>query len=85
MAARFKIANLDAFTLKYRISTTQGKVTHLRDTLRFTLAIQRRWLLHPPFFRAFNIAYFAAEHGLLLLPEPVVLRLFKRLTYRGSG
>jgi glycosyltransferase involved in cell wall biosynthesis len=82
MASRFKIANLDAFTLDYRITTTQGKVKHLRDSLRFTLEIQRRWLFHPPFRRAFNVVYFAAEHGLLLLPEPVVLALFKRLTYR---
>jgi glycosyltransferase involved in cell wall biosynthesis len=85
MAARYKLANLDAFTLKYRISATQGKTEHLRDSLRFTLQIQRRWLFHPPFLRALNVLYFGLEHGLLLLPEPLVLALFKRLTYRRSG
>jgi glycosyltransferase involved in cell wall biosynthesis len=82
MAARFKLANLPAFTLKYRVSATQGKTTALRESLRYTIEIQRRWLLHPRFFRPFNVLYFGAEHLLLLLPNAVVLEAFKRLTYR---
>jgi hypothetical protein len=82
MAARFKVANLDAFTLKYRISATQGKRTQLRATLKLTIALQRQWLFHPPFFRPLNVAYWAAEHALLFLPDALVLELFKRVTYR---
>jgi glycosyltransferase involved in cell wall biosynthesis len=82
MAAQFKIANLDAFTLKYRISPTQGKHVHLRDSLKFTINVQRQWLLHRPFFNPINLAYWGAEHLLLLLPKAVVLELFKRITYR---
>jgi hypothetical protein len=82
MASRFKMANVDAFTLKYRISRTQGKRLHLRQSLRLTLSLQRQWLLHGPFFNPLNIAYWGAEHLLLLLPERVVLALFMRLTYR---
>jgi glycosyltransferase involved in cell wall biosynthesis len=82
IAARFELANLDAFTLKYRISTTQSKQLHMRDMIKSTLAIQRRWLFHPSFFRPFNLLYYGAEHGLLLLPEPLVLKLFKRITYQ---
>ncbi len=82
MAARFPIANLDAYTLHYRISPTQGKTVHLRDSLRCTIAAQRRWLLHRPFFHPLNLAWWGAEHLLLLLPRAVVLALFKRLTYR---
>jgi glycosyltransferase involved in cell wall biosynthesis len=85
MAARWKLANLDSFTLKYRISATQGKRVKLRDSLRFTIDIQRQWLFHPAFFRPFNVLYWVAEHGLLLLPEPLVLGLFKFATYRGSS
>jgi glycosyltransferase involved in cell wall biosynthesis len=85
MAARFKIANLDAFTLQYRISPTQGKHVHLRDSLKFTIDVQRAWLLHRPFFNPFNLAYWGAEHLLLLLPKAVVLGLFKRLTYRRAA
>jgi len=82
MAARFKIANLDAFTLKYRISATQGKRVKLRDSLRFTLQIQRRWLFYAPFFRPQNVLFWIAQHGLLIMPEAWVLALFKRVTYR---
>jgi glycosyltransferase involved in cell wall biosynthesis len=82
MAARHKIANVDAFTLKYRVSSTQGKTTELRASLCYTLEIQREWLLYPPFFSPFNVLCWGLEHGLLLLPDRLILRLFKRLTYR---
>jgi len=82
MAARFKVANLDAYTLKYRLSATQGKRTQLRATLKLTIALQRQWLFHAPFFRPANVAFWAAEHALLLLPDAVVLELFKRVSYR---
>ena len=82
MASRFKISNVDEFTLKYRISRTQGKRIHLRESLKLTIALQRQWMLHRPFFNPFNIAFWGAEHLLLLLPEAVVLGLFMRVTYR---
>lgn len=85
MAERFKLANLDTATLKYRISATQGKKTQLRESLRYTIDIQRRWLFHRAFFRPYNVLYFGLEHLLFLLPEPWVLELFKRLTYRSSA
>ncbi len=81
MAVGWKLANLDEFTLRYRISAGQGKRTALRDSLRYTIAIQRRFLFRPRFFRPFNVLYFCAEHALLLLPEPLVLAAFKRITY----
>jgi glycosyltransferase involved in cell wall biosynthesis len=83
MAARYRIANVDAFTLKYRLSSTQGKTTELRASLRYTLQIQREWLFHPGFFSPPNVLCWLLEHGLLLLPDNVVLRLFKAATYRG--
>ncbi len=82
MASRFEIANVDAFVLKYRISPTQGKRLYLRQSQRLTLELKRQWLLHRPFFNPLNVAYWGAEHLLLLLPEPAVLALFMRLTYR---
>jgi len=84
MAARYPIANLDEYTLKYRISSTQGKKVHLRDTLRFTLQIQRQWLFHPGFFHPLNVLTFGLEHVLLKLPEPLVMELFKMTTYRSG-
>jgi glycosyltransferase involved in cell wall biosynthesis len=81
LASAHPIANLDKSVLRYRVSHTQGKRTALRKTLALTLQLQRKWLLHPRFLNPFNIAYVAAEHALLLLPEPLVLALFKRVTY----
>ena len=85
IADRFEVANLDAVTLKYRISSTQGKSTQLKDSLRYTVAIQRKWLFHRGLFRPYNVLYWAAEHGLLLLPDAVVLKLFKAMTYGRSA
>ena len=85
IAERFEVANLDAVVLQYRVSTTQGKTTHLKDSLRYTVAIQRRWLLHRRFFNPVNGLYWAAEHALLALPDPVVLQLFKRVAYRSRS
>jgi glycosyltransferase involved in cell wall biosynthesis len=81
IAARYPIANLDRPVIRYRVSASQGKRTHLRQTLLLTLALQRRWLWHAKFVRPANLLYVAAEHGLLLVPEPLVLALFKRVTY----
>ncbi len=82
LASRFPLANLDEALVGYRVSQTQGKRTHLTESLRLTIAIQRKWLLRPGFFRLWNVVYFALEHGLLLLPERWVLWLWKRLAYR---
>jgi len=81
LAAAHPIANLDRAILRYRVSQTQGKRTELRKTLALTIELQRKWLLHPRFRNPFNIAYVAAEHALLLMPESLVLALFKRVTY----
>ena len=80
VAGRFKVANLDAFTLRYRISETQGKVTQLRKSLKLSLQVQREHMFEPQFFRAGNVAYWIAQHGLLALPDSVILALWKRLT-----
>jgi hypothetical protein len=80
-AARFPVASLDQAVIRYRVSAAQGKVTHLRLTLRLTLRLQRRWLWHPRFFRLQNAAYVAAEHALPVLPDAAILALFKRVTY----
>jgi glycosyltransferase involved in cell wall biosynthesis len=81
LAAAHPIANLDRAILRYRVSQTQGKRTELRKTLALTIELQRKWLLHPRFRNPFNIAYVAAEHALLLMPESLVLAMFKRVTY----
>lgn len=81
IAAKHPIANLDTVTLRYRLSPSQGKRTHLYETLRLSLELQRRWLFHPRFFRPSNVAYVAAMHALPLLPPAALLRLFTWRTY----
>jgi glycosyltransferase involved in cell wall biosynthesis len=81
LASVHPIGNVDAPVISYRVSPQQGKRTQLRKTLALTLAIQRRWLLHPRFRRIGNIAYVGLEHLLMAAPEAAVLALFKLVTY----
>ncbi len=82
MASRFKVENLGRALLAYRVSSTQGKTTHLRQTLRFSLEIQRRWLFDPRFASVNNTVQWALRHALFAVPEPVTLALFKAVTFR---
>jgi glycosyltransferase involved in cell wall biosynthesis len=82
MAERFKLANLDAFVIEYRVSATQGKSVQLRESLAYTIDIQRRWLFRRQFFRPFNVLYWGAEHALMLLPDALVLGAFKHIAYK---
>jgi GT2 family glycosyltransferase len=82
IARRFKLANVDAFTLRYRISAAQGKSTQLKTSLKLSLRVQREHLFDPKLFRARNVAYWAAQHGLLALPDSLVLALWQRTTIK---
>ncbi|MBA2857947.1 glycosyltransferase involved in cell wall biosynthesis [Methanococcus maripaludis] len=81
IAKSFKIGILDEFLIKYRISKTQGKSTHLKETLKFTLDIQKKWLFDKKFFSIFGIIYYGLEHLMYFLPSKFVLKLFKVLNY----
>jgi hypothetical protein len=84
IAKNFKISNLDEFLIKYRISKTQGKSTHLKESLEFTLDIQKKWLFDKKFFSIFGVFYYIGEHLMYILPSNVVLKLFKVLTYENT-
>ncbi|MBA2862110.1 glycosyltransferase [Methanococcus maripaludis] len=81
IAKVFKIGNLDEFLIKYRVSKTQGKTTNLKETLKFTLDIQKKWLFDKKFFSIFGVIYYFLEHLMYFLPTNVVLKLFKVLNY----
>ncbi|MBA2859851.1 glycosyltransferase [Methanococcus maripaludis] len=81
IAKVFKIGNLDEFLIKYRVSKTQGKTTNLKETLKFTLDIQKKWLFDKKFFNIFGLIYYCMEHTMYFLPTKVVLKLFKVLNY----
>lgn len=79
---KFKIINLDKFLIKYRISSTQGKKTHLKETIKSTMQVQKKWLFKKKFFNISVLLNFVAECVLLLLPNKFVLWLFNKLRYK---
>jgi glycosyltransferase involved in cell wall biosynthesis len=84
IAKDYKIGNLDESLIKYRVSKTQGKTTNLKETLKFTLDIQRNWIFNKKFFSIVGIIYYCLEHLMYFLPSPIVLKLFKVLTYENT-
>jgi glycosyltransferase involved in cell wall biosynthesis len=77
----YKIINLDNFLIEYRISSTQGKKTHLKETLLSTIQVQKKWLFKLKYFNILLLGYILLEYILLLFPENLILWLFKKITY----
>lgn len=76
-----QLGNLPDELLQYRISTTQWKQTHLKDTLLATIAIQRSYLFNKRFFSCRGLFLHLGSYFLLLLPSSWILCLFMRLRY----
>jgi glycosyltransferase involved in cell wall biosynthesis len=81
IAQKYKIANLKKPVIEYRISSTQGKRTHLKETLKFTLEIQKQWLFTQKYFSLLLVLRWMLIHLLFLLPDRVILSIFKFITY----
>ncbi len=77
-----KLANLNKFLYKYRFTKTQGKSVELKDSLGFTIDIQRKRLFKKRFFSFKALFNFIAECGLMLLPNSWVLFLFNKIRYK---
>lgn len=82
IAAKHRVANIPEPLLKYRISSTQGKTTHLKETVRFTREIQRKWLFKKRFITARGVVTWLGTALLPLLPNGMLLPLFKRTFYK---
>lgn len=76
------VANLDQALTRYRISTTQSKTRQLHDTVRYTLLVQQRAFERGWTRTTYDVSYRLMLKTLLLLPQRVVLHLFKWFTYR---
>lgn len=82
LAEHGKVINLAQPLTRYRVSTTQSKTKRLHDTVRHTLLVQK-WAFERGWKRSANdIIYRLLLMSLLLFPQPVVLHLFKWLTYQ---
>ncbi|MFW5704359.1 MAG: glycosyltransferase family 2 protein [Nanoarchaeota archaeon] len=77
-----KVKNLNKFLLKYRVTNTQGKKTHLKETIKSTLQVQKKWAFKREYWSLKLWCYIFMEKILSFFPERFVLWLFKRLEYR---
>jgi len=80
----YKLKVLNNFLLKLRIRKWQTKSSKLKETLRNTIKLQRKYInlwLKPSFWDRF---YIFSEQILLFLPNIVILKLFKILEYRNE-
>ncbi len=82
IARKYPLANIDAFLLSYRVSDHQGKKTHLKETIRSTLQVKRKYLFKSQYFRCIAVVVFLLEYILLLFPSKFILWLFKKLMYK---
>ncbi|MFW6025205.1 MAG: glycosyltransferase family 2 protein [Candidatus Woesearchaeota archaeon] len=78
---KYKIVNLDSFLLEYRVFSRQGKSTHLKETLKSTLQVKRKWLFKSNYINTLSILRYLAENILLLLPNKLILVVFKKMEY----
>ena len=77
----YALVNLDEYLIKYRVFDEQWKSTHIKYTLYHTIRIQLEYLFTKKGFSISNLMYICAEWCLYLLPENLILWLFKKITY----
>jgi glycosyltransferase involved in cell wall biosynthesis len=78
----YKGYNINKYLIKYRISTTQSKTTHLKPVLKNTIKLQLKWLFNKNYFTFYAIPNIFLELLLLLLPSKLILWLFKKIKYK---
>lgn len=79
---KYDIANIPIPLIKYRISSTQGKTTHLKETIRSTINTQWTWLFKPGYFDARVLFVNIVLRFMLLLPSKLILYVFKKMEYK---
>jgi glycosyltransferase involved in cell wall biosynthesis len=85
VARRYRLANLPQRLTRYRVRRGQAKSLYLKKTIRETILLQhqaRQAGLPDP---AMNRLHRLGLGMLLLLPSPLVLELFKKISYRQSA
>ena len=70
-------ANLDAYLLKYRLTSVATKNVHCKASLWSTIRLRAHYLNREAGWKAY--AMFFLEFALLLLPKQVILFLFKKM------
>ena len=78
----FELANLPETLLRYRLSANQIKQRNMKKSLSSTMKLQKKYIFKQGFFSLKALCFLIAEHGLLLLPNKLLLKLFTRVTYK---
>lgn len=78
----YKIKNLNKILLKYRIRKQQTKSNKLKETLRNTIILQKKYMKLWIKASFSDRIYILCEYILLLLPNKFVNFLFKKITYK---
>ncbi len=81
LLSQYKGTNLPQYVLKYRLFGSEHK-NSIRKKLKNTTRAQRPWLFHPEYLSVMGILNYTMENALKLLPQPLVLSLFKLKTYQ---
>lgn len=78
----YSLANLPQILLQYRLSAGQIKQRNMKKSLRSTIALQKKYIFKKRFFSVKALCFLIAEHSLLLLPNQLILAIFKKVTYK---
>ena len=78
----YELANLPETLLRYRLSANQIKQRNMKKSLLSTIRLQKKYIFKRGFFSIKALCIMIAEHGLLLLPNKLILKLFSRVTYK---
>jgi glycosyltransferase involved in cell wall biosynthesis len=80
----YGIKNLDQTLLKYRLREWQTKSTKLKETLKNTIKLQKKYIKLWIKTSFSDKIYLLCENILLLLPSKFIDFLFKKITYKKS-
>lgn len=80
----YKIKNLQEYLLKYRIRIWQTKSDNLRQTLKNTIKLQKKYIKSWIKASFLDKIYLLCEQILLILPDKLIFFLFKEITYKKS-
>ena len=79
--AGYKMYNIQENLLSYRVFPEQGKIKHLKLTLKNTIKIQKKYIFQKKYFGSWNVIYFVCENILLFFPNRFIMWLFKKTQY----
>lgn len=85
VVASYKVANLAVPLTRYRITSTQAKSVYLKKTLKITRLIQRRAIAAGCKDSLFNRLYRVGLALFVVLPDRLVMWLFKKFFFRKAG